>query len=217
MNDTLAERTQRYLLASTDEMEKAHLPAPFQARMLRLREMYAVWLKTPRLADRDIVRILQNKYRLGTSQAYEDVRLIKICLGSLGRLTRDYDRYIFRLRCEEGWQMAREQNDPRAFAATTATYLKGTQLDHPDSQRPNYNLIQPQQFIISTDPAASGFKPVPGILEKAKRLQAQYLQEIRKEDTTAAHDNLTTDNVEELPTDPPPRPPKKPTPHDVTP
>lgn len=186
MNPTLAERAQRYLLASREEMEKAHLPAPFQARMIRLREMYALWLENPRYLDRDIVKLLRDKHGLSTTQAYEDVRLIKLCLGSLGRLSRDYDRYIFRLRCEEGWKMAREKDDPRAFAAVTATYLKGTMLDHPEQEAPNYSLIQPQQFIISADPSVSGFKPIPGILEKAKRLQAHYIQEIREEDMRTA-------------------------------
>lgn len=183
MNPTLAERAQRYLLASKEEMDAAHLPLPVQQRLLRMREMYALWLQNPRYVDRDIVRHLQDKYQISLSQAYEDVRCIKICLGNLGRLTRDYDRYLFRLRCEEGWQMARDHDDPRAFAAITSTYLKGTGLDQPDTATPDYSQIKPQQFIISPDPSVAGFKVVPGILEKARRLEQRYIQEIREEET----------------------------------
>ena len=65
MNASLAERAQRYLLASKEEMDAAHLPAPVQQRLLRMREMYALWLQNPRYVDRDIVRHLQDKYQIG--------------------------------------------------------------------------------------------------------------------------------------------------------
>lgn len=180
MKNSLAERAQRYLLASVEEMQEAKLPAPIQSRLLRMREMYALWLQNPRLADRDIVQALQRKYKIGLSQAYEDVRCIKICLGNLGRLTRDYDRYIFRCRCEEAWQMARDQGDVKAFAAVTAAYVKGTQLDHDDSTAPDYSAITPQAFTISADPQVAGFKVIPGILDRARKLEAQYLREIKE-------------------------------------
>lgn len=182
MTDTLIDRAQRYLMASADEMQKAGLPQYMQARLLRLREMYAYWLQNPRMVDKDIVGVLRQKYGLGLSQAYEDVRCIKICLGNLGRITKDYDRWLFRERCEEGWQMAREAGDAKAFAAMTATYLKGTQLDKEDSAAPDYSSITPQQFVISADPAVAGFKVVPGIIEKAKKLEARYVQEFEEVD-----------------------------------
>lgn len=177
MTDKLVERTQRYLLASVEEMQAAKLPENVQQRMLRLRELYAYWLQNPRLADSDIVHELRERHGVGVTQAYEDVRLIKICLGNLNRLTKDYDRWLFRQRCEEGWQMAREADDPKAFASVTATYLKGTLLDKEDNIGPDYSLIVPQTFTISADPSVAGFKVVPGILEKAKRLEARYIQE----------------------------------------
>ena len=193
MTDALADRAQRYLMASAEEMQKAGLPQYMQARLLRLREMYAYWLQNPRMVDKDIVGVLRQKYGLGLSQAYEDVRCIKICLGNLGRITKDYDRWLFRERCEEGWQMAREANDAKAFAAVTATYLKGTQLDKEDSAAPDYSAITPQQFVISADPAVAGFKVVPGILEKAKKLEARYVQEFEEVSSAPTiTDNTTT-------------------------
>ena len=61
-------------------------------------------------------------------------------------------------------------------------YLKGTGLDQPDTAAPDYSQIKPQQFIISPDPSVGGFKVVPGILEKARRLEQRYIQEIREEE-----------------------------------
>ena len=178
----MAETASKYLLASVQEMEEAHLSAPTRARMLRLREMYALWLQNPRWGDSDIVRQLKQTYSLSTTQAYEDCRLVKVCLGNLGRLTKDYDRFLFRQRCEEGWEMARKADHAKAFAAVTATYLKGTGLDRDDPTAPDYATIRPQTFVITSDPTAAGFKPIPGIIEKARRLEARYIQEIEAEE-----------------------------------
>ena len=163
MKAEFVERAQRYLLASVEEMREAKLAPAVQQRMLRLRELYAYWLQNPRLVDKDIVVELQKRHGIGVSQAYEDVRIIKICLGNLGRLT------------------AREQEDAKAFAAVTATYLKGTQLDKEEHNAPDYSVIVPQRFTISTDPSVAGFKVVPGILEKAKKLEARYVQEVEEQ------------------------------------
>lgn len=182
--DHLAETASKYILATNEEMEQAHLTIPMRARMIRLREMYALWLQNPRWCDRDIVSQLRSRYQLGLSQAYEDCRLVKVCLGNLGRLTRDYDRYLFRQRCEEGWQMAREKEDPKAFAAVTATYLKGTGLDRDEPAAPDYASIAPQQFVITSDPSVAGFKVIPGILERARRLEERYIEEVDEVEET---------------------------------
>ena len=107
MDKSLVDRAQKYLFASVEEMEQASLTSVMRARIDRLREMYTYWLQNPRLVDKDIVDQLQQRHQIGLSQAYEDVRVLKVCLGNLGRLTKDYDRYLFRLRCEEGWGMTR--------------------------------------------------------------------------------------------------------------
>lgn len=82
MNPELIERTQRFLFASEEEMEEARLPMPVRTRLLRLRDMYAYWLRHPAYADKAIVAQLRLQYKVGFTQAYEDVRLLKICLGN---------------------------------------------------------------------------------------------------------------------------------------
>lgn len=177
MSPELAERAQKYLMASVEEMQEAGLPVDVRRRMLRLREIYAYWIEHPRLLDKNIVARLRKKHGLGVTQAYEDVKLVKICIGNLARLTRDYDRYILRCRCEEGWAMARKAGDAGAFAKVTQAYGKYTQLDKDENLGPDYSQIVPQTFTITADPAAAGFKVVPGILERARRLEERYLRE----------------------------------------
>lgn len=171
------ERAKRYLLASEEEMAAAGLAVHMRARLLRLRESYAFWLQNPRMPETEMVEVVRRKHKIGITQAYEDLKIVKICLGNLSRLTRDYDRYLFRQRCEEGWEMARAQGDARAFAAVTAAYGKYTQLDKESENLPDYSAITPQTFAPVADPSVDGFKTSPGILERAKKLEARYARE----------------------------------------
>lgn len=179
MNSTpsVIETAKEYLFCPVEEMQHAGLPDRVQKRMLRLREMYAIWLADPRLRDVDVVRMMQKRFGIASTQAYEDLRCIKICLGEFNRHSRDYDRYLFRKRCEEGWEMARKKDDLKAFASITAAYARGCKLDSDEKVAPDYSLIVPQTFAITSNPAAAGFKVVPGILDKAKKLYARYASE----------------------------------------
>lgn len=176
-SSAMIEKAKEYLLAPVEEMERQHLPDRLQKRLLRLREFYAVWLADPRLRDAEVVAMIKEKYSIATTQAYEDLRIIKTCLGELNRHSREYDRYLFRKRCEEGWEMARKAGDLKAFASITSAYAKGCMLDKEDGARPDYSVIVPQQFTISSNPAAAGFTVVPGILDKAQKLYNRYAAE----------------------------------------
>lgn len=174
MSPETVARTQQYLFASPAEMEQARLPAPVRDRLLRLRETYVWWLENPRMTDAQVVAEIRRRTGLGVSAAYDDLRLVKVCLGNLHQATADYYRYLFLQRCEESFQMAREKEDPRAFAATLAALGKYTRLDAPEGNLPDYAQIVPQQFEISPDPADAGYKPIPGVREKVKKLLREW-------------------------------------------
>lgn len=179
MNSSVIELTKKHLFSTVDEMEQDHVPANVRERLIRLRDMYTYWLQYPRLADRDIVAELRRRYKLGVTRAYDDVRLIKICLGCLTEVTKNYHRYYFQQRCEEGFQLARDNKDANAYARVLTAYLKGTQLDKEDADRPDYSLIVPQKFTITIDPAAVGFKTMPNVMERAKALERKYIREFQ--------------------------------------
>lgn len=197
MDSELVHRTQDYLFADEKEMKAAGLTAPQQARLLRLRDMYTYWLRYPKTTERDLVLELKQRYRLTSdSQAYEDVRLIKICLGTLNQVTKDYDRYRFRQLFEEGIEMARQQRDPNAYARLIGAYGKYMQLDKEEADAPAYSDIVPQPFTISTDPSVLGFKPIKDWRDKAARLEARFIQESEVEES----------DFEEMPEDKPLKP-----------
>lgn len=177
MNPELIDRTQRFLFASEEEMEEAHLPQATRERMIRLRDMYAYWLRHPALADKALVAQLRQQYKVGFTQAYEDLRLLKICLGNLGQVTRQWCQYLFLQRCEEGFAMARENGDASAFAKVLSALGKFTRLDHDESVGPDYSQIVPQQFELTTDPAVAGFERIENVQERVRLLFDKFKRE----------------------------------------
>lgn len=177
MNPELIKKTQEFLFADIAEMNEARIPAPMQERIMRLRAMYTYWVSRPSLADKAIVDELVRRYQVSVRTAYDDVRLIKICLGNLNQMTQDYYRWLFLQRCEEGFQMARAENDPNAFARVLASLGKYTRLDKEDDQTPDYSQIVPQQFEISADPEVAGFHRIPDLDKRIDKMLAKFRME----------------------------------------
>ena len=178
MNPETIERTQRFLFASEEEMNEANLSVNQQTRLLRLRDMYLYWLRHPSYSDKAIVSQLVMQYQISLSMAYEDVRLLKICLGNLGQVTRQWCQYVFMQRCEEGFAMARASGDANAFAKVLSALGKFTRLDHDEDIGPDYSQIIPQQFELTSDPTEAGFQRIPNVNEKIRVLFARYKKEI---------------------------------------
>ena len=177
MNPETIERTQRFLFASEEEMNEANLSVNQQTRLLRLHDMYLYWLRHPSYSDKAIVSQLMMQYQISLSMAYEDVRLLKICLGNLGQVTRQWCQYVFMQRCEEGFAMARASGDANAFAKVLSALGKFTRLDHDEDIGPDYSQIIPQQFELTSDPSEAGFQRIPNVNEKIRVLFARYKKE----------------------------------------
>ena len=114
-------------------------------------------------ADKAIVSQLVMQYKISLSMAYEDVRLLKICLGNLGQVTRQWCQYVFMERCEEGFAMACASGDANAFAKVLSALGKFTRLDHDEDIGPDYTRIIPQRFELTTDPTVAVFERIPNI------------------------------------------------------
>ena len=182
INPELIEKTQRFLFASEEEMKEARLPQVVRTRMIRLRDMYSCWLRHPSYEDKAIVAQLRSQYNVGFTQAYEDLRLLKVCLGNLGQVSRQWCQYLFMQRCEEGFAMARASGDASAFAKILAALGKFTRLDHDESVGPDYSQIVPQQFELTTDPKVAGFERIPNIQDRVRKLFDKYKKEALEAD-----------------------------------
>lgn len=172
---------QTNLFATEEEMIEARVPEHVRGRILRLRDIYNYWLHFPALEDKAIVAEIKRRYSMSTTVAYDDVRVIKYLLGSLNQCTEEYYRWLFLQRAEEGFRMARANNDPNAFARVLASLGKYTKLDKDKPSLPDYSVIVPQPFEISSDPTVAGFKKIPNVEEKARKMTARFIQDAEYE------------------------------------
>ncbi len=168
------EKIQEFLFASEQEMNEAHLPEREQVRLLRLRQTYTYWLGNPRLDERAMATWMKQTFQIGTSAAYNDLRVLKVLLGSLNTATTEYYRWVFLQRCEEGFQMARLKRDPAAYARVLTAFLKGTQLDKDKAQTIDWNLIVPDALEFTGDPAEAGITVDPDARAKAQKMYASW-------------------------------------------
>ncbi|MBR4553037.1 MAG: hypothetical protein IKO20_04895 [Bacteroidaceae bacterium] len=137
-----------------------------------------IMLRNPKLGDRHILAEIKRRNGLADTQAYEDLRLLKLCLGNLQQMTRDWYQYLFITRCEEGFQMARDKGDASAFAKVLASLGKFTRLDHEQLAGPDYSQIIPQQFELTSDPTVAGFQRIPNVLQLTQKLERRFKKEI---------------------------------------
>lgn len=167
------ERLQQLLFASPAELESAAVPAPTRTRLLRLRELYARWLENPQWSDRDVVRILKERHAVSQSMAYEDVSILKRCLGSLNQMTRDWAQFLFMQRLEEAFRLAAEKEDLKAYIAALNSLGRYARLDKDELAPPDYADIRPLQLEATTDPRAAGFQRIENLEEREAELRRE--------------------------------------------
>ena len=181
-NPDFIDLTQRFLFSTEEEMTEAKIPKNQQERILRLRDMYMYWLRHPQHGDRAIVNRILLQYKVKPKVAYDDLHLLKICLGNINQVTRQWCQYVFLQRCEEGFAMARAKNDAKAFGNILSTFARFTRLDKDEQTALEYDQIVPQQFEITTDPAVAGFERIPNIEQKVQKLFDRYKREAEQAD-----------------------------------
>jgi len=125
MNLALIETAQKFLFADEREMQEAGLSQTTRGRMIRLRDIYNHWLAHPRLLDKDIVVEIIRRYRIGKSMAYEDLKIIKFCLGAMNQSTVDFERWQFRQRLDEAWNAVKDALITEETDTLAANEIKG--------------------------------------------------------------------------------------------
>lgn len=165
------------LFDDIDKMNEKGVPAILQERILRIRDMYNIWVHYPSKKDKEIVQELQQRYGIRKSAAYEDVRIIKTLLGDLNKASKDFHRFQFNHMIRTAYDMAERRKDPRSMVAAADKYAKYNQLDKEDVLDNPWEVIAVQPFEPTSDPSVIGIKPVPNIKEKIAKKLAQYWNE----------------------------------------
>ena len=185
-----------HLFADVTDMQRAGLPLATQEHIFRLRDLYNFWLQHPRIKDKEIILKLQQDYKLGKSQAYSDLSILKLLLGEFQKTSKDYHRYRFIEMINEAYEVARVNKDAKAMATAADKYAKYTQLDKEDEINFDYDKIAVQAFVPTDDPSVAGFKPVPNLREvirntiKEYEKECEYIKFVEVEEADFNPDNI---------------------------
>ena len=185
-----------HLFADVTDMQRAGLPLATQEHIFRLRDLYNFWLQHPRIKDKEIILKLQQDYKLGKSQAYSDLSILKLLLGEFQKTSKDYHRYRFIEMINEAYEVARVNKDAKAMATAADKYAKYTQLDKEDEINFDYDKIAVQAFVPTDDPSVAGFKPVPNLREvirdtiKKYEKECEYIEFVEVEEADFNPDNI---------------------------
>lgn len=168
------DRYSRLVWMSPEDLDKQHIAATVRERVMRLRKLYAWWLAYPSKTERDVVNKCIEDYGLTRVRANEDVNLIKVIMGTIHKVTKDYARWEFDKMIFAAFEKARTLGDARAMAQAAAAYGKYHQLDKEDRQEDDFDAISPQVFIPTEDPRSLGVKKIPNIHERIEKLINKY-------------------------------------------
>ena len=169
-----ADKYSRLVWLSPEDLDKEHISAPLRERVMRLRKLYAWWLAYPSKSDRDVVNKCIDEYGLTRVRANEDVNLIKVIMGTLHKVTKDYARWEFDKMIFAAFEKARSMGDARAMAQAAAAYGKYHQLDKDEKADGDFDSISPQVFIPTEDPRSLGVKKIPNLHERIEKLITKY-------------------------------------------
>ena len=157
-----------------EEMDAQNVAVPVRDRILRIRALYAWWLANPRETDQTLIAKDMDEYDVQRMMAYNDLHLIKLLLGNLQKVSKDFARYRFDQMIQHAYEVAADAGDAKAMAAAAAAYGKFHLLDKEDPADNGYELIQPQVFIPTSDPRHLGLKRIPNVMGTIKKLIKKY-------------------------------------------
>ncbi len=168
---------QEHLFSDTTKMEAAGVPAVVRERIVRLRDLYNMWLQSPSLRARELVERDVAQYGLHKSMAYEDIKLVRLLLGDLNEASKEFHRWRFNEMILRAVELAEKKDDVRSLVAALDKYAKYNKLDQEDEQDKPFEVIAVQPFEPTENPEVIGIKRVPNIVEKINKKIKQYWNE----------------------------------------
>lgn len=147
------------------------------AHILRLREMYAWFVATPDIKDRQMVVQTLDRFHISRAEAYADLAIVKMLLPLLSSASRDFHRYRANEMLLETYRMAKVRKDTKTMERAAASYAKYNRVDLEDEQALPYDMIVVQPFTATDDPTVLGLKPIPNLQQKIDKLLAKYRAE----------------------------------------
>lgn len=186
-----------YITLSDDELFERRIAQTVIERIHRLRGLYAYWLQFPQKFDQDIVQYDMAMFKVGKSQAYDDLHLVRLILGNLQQASKDFMRWKINQDLEQDLKAARRAGDHRSVAAIEKNRILNNRTDKEDELELEFDKIIPQQFVPSDDPTVLGIKRLPDLRNRIRELVKKYsdnsVQFAEYEELKEDNDNGATD------------------------
>lgn len=176
INNTLSV-CQKHLFSDIDKMQSDKVPQIIQHRILRIRDIYEVWLQYPSKREVELVHILMDKYQISRMQAYDDMKLTKILLGDINQTSKQFHRWRFNNMIMKAIETAERRKDMKAMVAALDKYARYNKLDKDDETENPFEDIVIQPFEPTENPEIIGIKRIPNIKQKISQKLKQYLND----------------------------------------
>lgn len=163
-----------YITLSDDELFERRIAQTVVERIHRLRGLYAYWLQFPQKFDQDIVQYDMAMFKVGKSQAYDDLHLVRLILGNLQQASKDFMRWKINQDLEQDLKAARRAGDHRSVAAIEKNRILNNRTDKDDELELEFDKIIPQQFVPVDDPTVLGIKKLPDLRNRIRELVKKY-------------------------------------------
>ena len=163
-----------YLPVDSSELRQQLVPEDTIMRVERLRELSSYWRSYPSTSPKELVSRCMQNFHVAKSQAYDDVRILKILIGNLEATTKEFARWRVNQMIEEDRQAARRDGDWRAVASMQKNYILNNQTDKPDTPDMAYDRIVPLQIEPTDDPSVLGIKAPKNLRARRDKLIRQY-------------------------------------------
>ena len=140
--DTLFERIRQYYLADreiseTDDEIRKRWEA---AHSLMIDQMQS---------DKNIVMMMEKRFKISRAQAYRDLSFSKKLFGDLRKSTKESLRYMVTQWGIELYRMAKDDKDFKGMEKALDRITKANNLDKDDIDLPDPSKIQPPMQILS--------------------------------------------------------------------
>lgn len=143
-------------------------------RVIRFRALYTYWCKFSSKSPREIVEFDIMMFKVGESQAYDDVHCLKVIMGNLQETSKKFWRWRINQMLEEDRKAAKRDGDHRAVASIEKNFIKNNLTDKEDTPDMAFDKIVPAEIQATDDPSAIGIKPQPNLRARIKKLNKKY-------------------------------------------
>lgn len=165
---------QGWLALDENELLEQHVPEPVIVRVIRLRALYTYWCRFSSKSAREIVEFDMLQFKVGESQAYDDITILKVIVGNLQESSKKFWRWRINQMLEEDRKAAKRDGDHRAVASIEKNFIKNNMTDKEDTPDMAYDKIVPLEIVATDDPSVIGIKKIPDLRGKVRKMLKKY-------------------------------------------